>query len=899
MTTEPQNAVDRLPAAWEPGAVEADIYAGWVDAGYFTADNSSPKPAFSVVLPPPNVTGSLHLGHALDQTITDALCRRKRMQGFEVLWLPGTDHAGIATQSLVEKQLAAEGTDRREIGREKFLERAWAFKEASHGNITGQMRRIGVGIDWSRERFTMDEGLSRAVQTIFKQLFDAGLIYRAERLVNWSPVLQTGISDLEVDHKEVDGELVSFRYGSLNDDEPHIVCATTRLETMLGDTAIAVHPEDERYRALVGTTLEHPFLDRRIPVVADDYVDPEFGSGAVKITPAHDPNDFALGQRHDLPMPTIMDETAHIVGTGTQFDGLDRFAARKAIRDALAEQGRIVKEVRPYRHSVGHSERSGEPIEPRLSMQWWVKVDQLSKAAGDAVRNGDTRIVPESLAPRFFDWVDEMHDWNISRQLWWGHRIPVWYGPADAEGNRDVVCCGPEDTPPAGYEQDPDVLDTWFSSGLFPFSTMGWPDRTADLATFYPTSTLITGYDIIFFWVARMMMFGTFIGDEPSAPGKVPFREVLLHGLVRDEFGKKMSKSKGNGIDPLDWVDEYGADALRFTLARGTIPGADLNVGADAAASSRKFATKLFNATKLALMNDAHVGDLPARDALTDADRWILDRLAAVQAEADAAFDANELGKACEALYHFAWDELCDWYLEVAKLQLHAANDNGDEALGANTRLVLGKALDVVLRMLHPTMPFVTEVLWKALTGGTSLVIAEWPSLDWAPAEIPADGVESARRFADLQRLVTEIRRFRSDQLLKPGQRVAARLTGLDEAGLTSLAPAAASLCRLTPPEEGFAATASLEVRLVGGTVTVELDTSGTVDLGAERARLEKDLKAAQKELDGTTAKLGNEAFLAKAPDAVVDKIRARRTVAQEEVERLTARIAQLGGGAA
>ncbi|GAB3136087.1 valine--tRNA ligase [Tsukamurella serpentis] len=906
MTTQPQNAApaqpghatDRLPSAWEPGAVESEIYNGWVDAGYFTADNTSTKPAFSVVLPPPNVTGSLHLGHALDQTITDALCRRKRMQGYEVLWLPGTDHAGIATQSLVEKQLAAEGTDRRTIGREEFLKRAWAFKDASHGNITGQMRRIGVGIDWSRERFTMDEGLSRAVQTIFKQLFDAGLIYRAERLVNWSPVLQTGISDLEVDHKEVDGELVSFRYGSLDDSEPHIVCATTRLETMLGDTAIAVHPEDERYRALVGSSLEHPFLDRRIPVVADDYVDPEFGSGAVKITPAHDPNDFALGQRHALPMPTIMDETAHITGTGTQFDGMDRFAARKAIRDALAEQGRIVKEVRPYRHSVGHSERSGEPIEPRLSMQWWVKVDSIAKSAGDAVRDGDTTIVPEHLAPRFFDWVDDLNDWNISRQLWWGHRIPVWYGPADADGNRDVICCGPDDTPPPGYEQDPDVLDTWFSSGLFPFSTMGWPDRSADLDTFYPTSTLVTGYDIIFFWVARMMMFGTFIGAQQDSPGPVPFREVLLHGLVRDEFGRKMSKSKGNGIDPLDWVDEYGADALRFTLARGTIPGSDLNVGADAAASSKKFATKLFNATKLALMNDAHVGDLPARSGLTDADRWILDRLAAVQAEADAAFDANELGKACEALYHFAWDELCDWYLEVAKLQLQDDGDPAAAQRAANTRLVLGKALDTVLRMLHPTMPFVTEVLWKALTGETTLVTADWPTRDWAPSEIPVDGVESARRFSDLQRLVTEIRRFRSDQLLKPGQRVAARLIGLDRAGLTSLAGAAANLCRLTPPEEGFAATASLEVRLTGGNVTVELDTSGTVDLGAERARLEKDLKSAQKELDGTSAKLGNEAFLAKAPDNVVDKIRARQAVARDEVERLTARIAQLGGGA-
>ncbi|MDF0528748.1 valine--tRNA ligase [Tsukamurella sp. 8F] len=886
----PNSPADRLPKSWDPAAVEATIYQGWVDAGYFTADNTSSKPAFSIVLPPPNVTGSLHLGHALDQTISDALCRRKRMQGYEVLWLPGTDHAGIATQSLVEKQLAAEGTTRKEIGREEFLKRAWAFKDASHGNITGQMRRIGAGVDWSRERFTMDEGLSRAVQTVFKRMYDEGLIYRAERLVNWSPVLQTAISDIEVDHKEVDGELVSFRYGSMNDDEPHIVCATTRLETMLGDTAIAVHPDDARYRDLVGTTLEHPFTGRRIPVVADDYVDPEFGSGAVKITPAHDPNDFAIGQRHDLPMPTIMDETAHIAGTGTQFDGMDRFAARKAIRDALAEQGRIVSEVRPYRHSVGHSERSGEPIEPRLSMQWWVKVDSIAKSAAQAVRSGDTRIVPEQMDARYFAWVDDMHDWCISRQLWWGHRIPVWYGPAGADGERDMICCGPDEAPPDGYEQDPDVLDTWFSSGLFPFSTMGWPDKTQDLDAFYPTTTLITGYDIIFFWVARMMMFGTYVAGGENSPGQVPFRELLLHGLVRDEFGRKMSKSKGNGIDPLDWVDEYGADALRFTLARGTIPGADLNVGADAAASSKKFATKLFNATKLALMSNARVGDLPDPTTLTVADRWILGRLAQVQGEADAAFEAHELGKACEALYHFAWDELCDWYLEVAKLQL--ADAGSDEA--DRTRLVLGHCLDIVLRMLHPAMPFVTEVLWKALTGGESLVVANWPSAEWA-AGIGSDE-DVAARFADFQRLVTEIRRFRSDQQLKPGQRVAARLVGVDGAGLEPLTGAVRSLARLTPDEDDFAATAALEIRLDGGTVHVEIDTSGTVDLVAERARLEKDLKAAQKELDQTGAKLGNEAFLAKAPEPVVAKIRARRELAEAEVERITGRIAGLGG---
>ncbi|GAA4391033.1 valine--tRNA ligase [Tsukamurella soli] len=891
----PPTPADRLPKSWDPAAVEAEIYQGWVDAGYFTADAAvvatGAKPPFSIVLPPPNVTGSLHLGHALDQTISDALCRRRRMQGYEVLWLPGTDHAGIATQSLVEKELVKEGTSRREIGRERFLERAWAFKDASHENITGQMRRIGAGVDWSRERFTMDEGMSRAVQTIFKRMYDEGLIYRAERLVNWSPVLQTAISDIEVNHEEIDGELVSFRYGSLNDDEPHIVCATTRLETMLGDTAIAVHPDDERYRHLVGTTIRHPFVDRDIPIVADDYVDPEFGSGAVKITPAHDPNDFALGQRHSLPMPTIMDETAHIAGTGTVFDGLDRFEARKAIRDALAEEGRIAGEVRPYRHSVGHSERSGEPIEPRLSMQWWVKVEDIARTAGDAVRSGDTRIVPESMSPRYFAWVDDMHDWCISRQLWWGHRIPVWYGPEDADGNRDVVCCGPDDAPPAGYEQDPDVLDTWFSSGLFPFSTMGWPDKTPDLDAFYPTSTLVTGYDIIFFWVARMMMFGTFVAHGENAPGEVPFREVLLHGLVRDEFGRKMSKSKGNGIDPLEWVDEYGADALRFTLARGTIPGSDLNVGADAAASSRKFATKLFNATKLALMNHARVGDLPGRARLTVSDRWILDRLAQVQREADAAFEAHELGRACEALYHFAWDELCDWYLEVAKLQL--ADPDSERA--DDTRLVLGHCLDIVLRLLHPAMPFVTEVLWKALTGGESLVVASWPSSGWAPCSVDE---EAGVQFADFQRLVTEIRRFRSDQQLKPGQRVAARLVGVDGAGLAPLAGAVRSLARLTPDEDGFAATAALEIPLAGGTVHVEIDTSGTVDLAAERARLEKDLKAAQKELEQTGAKLGNEAFLAKAPEPVVAKIRARRELAQTEVERISGRIAALSGAA-
>ncbi|MGW6335669.1 valine--tRNA ligase [Nocardia rhamnosiphila] len=882
-----RNRADALPKSWNPGEVEADLYERWVAAGYFHADPHSSAPAYSIVLPPPNVTGTLHMGHALDHTLMDTLARRKRMQGYEVLWLPGMDHAGIATQTVVEKQLAADGKTKEDFGRELFVQKVWDWKRESGGAIQWQMRALGDSVDWSRDRFTMDEGLSRAVQTIFKRLFDAGLIYRAERLVNWSPELRTAISDIEVKYEDVEGELVSLRYGSLDDAEPHVVVATTRVETMLGDTAVAVHPEDSRYRELIGTTLEHPITGRQIPIIADDYVDPEFGSGAVKITPAHDPNDFEMGLRHNLPMPTIMDERGRIADTGTEFDGMDRFEARVKIRERLAAEGRIVAEKRPYLHSVGHSERSGEAIEPRLSMQWWVKVESLAKAAGDAVRNGDTVIHPASQEPRWFDWVDDMHDWCISRQLWWGHRIPIWYGP---EG--EVVCVGPDEQAPEGWVQDPDVLDTWFSSGLWPFSTMGWPDATPELAKFYPTSVLVTGYDILFFWVARMMMFGTFVADDAAvATGKggayqVPFKDVFLHGLIRDQFGRKMSKSRGNGIDPLDWIDNYGADALRFTLARGAQPGGDLSVGEPHALASRSFVTKLFNATKFALMNGARPGVVPARETLTDADRWIVDRLDEVLAEVDAAFDAYEFGKACEALYHFAWDELCDWYLELSKVQFAESEERAE-----STRIVLGSVLDAVLRLLHPVIPFVTESLWQALTGAESVVVAAWPQRTGTPTDTGA-----AQRIADVQRLVTEIRRFRSDQGLNDKQKVAARVLGLDAAGLAHLHPEVSTLGRLTEPGADFAATASVEVRLSGTTVTVEVDTSGTVDLAAERRRLEKDLAVAQKELAGTEAKLGNEAFLAKAPEPVVDKIRARREVAAAEVERIGARLAELSG---
>ncbi len=890
MTASPEPAAspgaEALPKSWEPGAVESAVYQGWLDAGYFIADPASSNPAFSMVLPPPNVTGDLHMGHALEHTLMDALARRKRMQGYEVLWLPGMDHAGIATQSVVEKQLAAKGTTKENLGREQFIAQVWEWKHNSGGAIGAQMRRIGDSVDWSRDRFTMDEGLSRAVRTFFKRLYDAGLIYQAERLVNWSPVLQTAISDLEVRYEDVEGELVSFRYGSPDDSGPHIVVATTRLETMLGDTAIAVHPDDERYRELVGTDLAHPFVDRRLVVVADEHVDPEFGTGAVKVTPAHDPNDFEIGMRHRLAMPSIMDAKGRIAGTATQFDGMDRFQARIAVREALAAQGRIVAEKRPYLHSVGHSDRTGEPIEPRLSLQWWVRVESLAKAAGDAVRNGDTVIHPASLEPRWFGWVDDMHDWCISRQLWWGHRIPIWHGP-----NGEKVCVGPDESPPPGWEQDPDVLDTWFSSALWPFSTMGWPERTPELNKFYPTSVLVTGYDILFFWVARMMMFGTFVGDDEAITlnglrgPQVPFTDVFLHGLIRDEFGRKMSKTRGNGIDPLDWVDKYGADALRFTLARGASPGGDLSLGEDHVRASRNFGTKLFNATRFALLNGAKPAPFPEPDELTDADRWILGRLEEVRAEADSALDRYEFSRACEALYHFTWDEFCDWYVELAKTQL---------AQGLpHTTAVLAAVLDELLRLLHPVMPFITEVLWRALTDQESLVLADWPQ----PSGLSVTPV-ALQRITGIQKLVTEVRRFRSDQGLGDRQKVPARLSGLQTLGHDATHIAAVrSLAWLTEPGSEFSPSASVEVRLgadPGSTVVVELDTSGAIDVAAERRRLEKDLAAAHKELAGTSAKLTNDAFLAKAPPAVVDKIRARQQLAHDEVDRISGRLAAM-----
>ena len=872
--TQPAGGTE-LPSQYVPASVEAPLYERWLQRGYFTADAQSDKPPFTIVIPPPNVTGSLHVGHAFEHTLMDALTRRARMQGFETLWLPGMDHASIAVHALVERDLAAEGTSRQELGRDGFVERVWRWKEQHGGAILAQMRRLGDSVDWSRERFTMDDGLCRAVQTIFKRLYDDGLIYRAERLVNWSPVLRSVLSDAEVDHREVEGELVSMTYGALDGSGPSIVVATTRVETMLGDTAVAVHPADERYRDLIGTLVELPLTGRLIPILADEHVDPEFGTGAVKVTPAHDPNDFEMGRRHGLAMITIMDEEGRIADTGTEFDGMDRFQARAAVRERLREQGRIVAEKRPYLHSVGHSERSGEPIEPRLSLQWFVRVGPLAQAAGDAVRDGRVRVSPPEMAARYFGWTDNLHDWCISRQLWWGHRIPVWYGP---EG--EVVCLGPDEQPPdgPGWRQDPDVLDTWFSSGLWPFSTLGWPERTADLAKFYPTSVLVTGYDILFFWVVRMMMFGLYAmaEDGPQAdPEKaVPFRTIALHGMVRDQYGKKMSKSKGNSVDPLAWMDQYGTDALRFTFARGANPGTDVPISEDNIAGARNFCNKLWNATRFALLNGATVsGELPQR--LTGADAWIISRLNRVIAEVDGYYADFEFAKIADLLYHFAWDEVCDWYLELAKVSL------AEPGTAEVTRRVLGEVLDGLLRLLHPLVPFVTESLWTALTGGESLVIAAWPQFQESRLDKAAED-----DIAQLQARVVLIRQFLSAQAVKPAQRVPARF-----AGLGGYEQQIRKLLRLAEPGEGFTGTALLELN---DAATVELDLSTAVDVTAERARLERDRAAASKELDQTGRKLANDAFLAKAKPEVIDSVRARNEAAAADLRRIDEALSRL-----
>jgi valyl-tRNA synthetase len=857
---EPAAAIDPLPPAYNAAAVEGASYQRWLDLGVFTPPAEPRGKPFCIVIPPPNVTGVMHIGHAMGHTLMDALTRRRRMQGYDTLWLPGTDHAGISTQNVVERALAEEGKSRHDLGREAFVARVWEWKAEYGGRIGAQMRLLGDGLDWSRERFTMDEGLSRAVRTVFVRMYRDGLIYRAERIINWCPRCLTALSDIEVESSEDEGELVSISYGPLT-------VATTRVETMLGDSAVAVHPDDDRYRHLVGTEVELPLTGRRIPVVADLHVDPAFGTGAVKVTPAHDPNDFEIGRRHGLASLVVMDERGVITAPG-MFAGLDRYEARPAIIRALRELGLIVAEKRPYLHAVPHCERCGTVVEPRLSLQWFVKVADLAKAAGDMVRDGRVRLSPPEMNSRFFAWVDGMHDWCISRQLWWGHRIPVFFCPDGhytVEETDPTVCatCGS-----AELTQDEDVLDTWFSSGLWPFSTLGWPDESADLERFYPTDVLVTGYDILFFWVARMMMFASY------TMGREPFRTVALHGLVRDAHGKKMSKSWGNVVDPLDWIERAGADATRFTLARGANPGADVPVGEDLLLASRNFVNKVWNAVRFTLLNGADAASpLPPADRLAPVDRWILSRLTAVISDADAAYEDFEFGRLCDLLLHFARDEVFDWYVEAAKVAIAAGGRRAED-----TRAVLGHVLDVLLRLLHPVIPFVTDTLWTRLNPQAATVaLAAWPQGDPARSDPAAES-----EVALLQEVVGELRAFRAQQRLDPRRRVEAHLDGPVDAAVV----AALSGLRLLD------AAPDRAERLEVGAVTVALDLGGALDRAAERERLGKDLAAANVQAQRLAAKLGNTSFVERAPAAVVAETRERHRAALSEIERLGEQLA-------
>jgi valyl-tRNA synthetase len=672
----------------------------------------------------------------------------------------------------------------------------------------------------------------------------------------------TALSDIEVEHQDDAGEFVSVRYG---EGEQSIVVATTRPETMMGDGAVAVHPDDPRYKHMIGTEVLLPLVNRMIPIIADELVDPDFGTGAVKVTAAHDPNDFEMAMRHNVPFVVIMNEHGVMDGTGTEFDGMDRFDARKAVVAKLKEMGRVVSEKRPYIHAVGHCSRCETTIEPRLSKQWFVKVEPMAKAAADAVRNGSVKIEPEELAPRYFDWVDNMHDWCISRQLWWGHRIPVWYGP-----NGEVKVIGPDETAPAGWTQDPDVLDTWFSSGQWAFSTLGWPEKSADLAKFYPTSVLVTGYDILFFWVVRMMMMSTFAMD-----GVPPFKTIMLHGLVRDQFGKKMSKSRGNVIDPIEFMDKYGADALRFTLARGANPGTDQALAEDWIGGSRNFATKLWNATRFAMMNGATVeGELPPLESLNAIDKWILSRWSQTCSEVTELFENYEFARACETLYHFAWDDLCDWYLELSK-ETFASGD------AAHSQRVLGYVLDQLFRVMHPVMPFITEQLWTALTGQESLVTAQWPKAQSSYVDKKAEALVS-----QLQEIITEVRRFRNDQGIKTSLKIPGRF--IAPAHIAKYASAMAFVVRMELGE----ITASAKCEAAG--VVVEFDLTGSIDVVAERQRLEKDLATANKDKQTAEVKLNNQGFMAKAPESVVVEIRERLEKTTSDIARITAAIAGL-----
>ncbi len=879
-----------LPKSYDPASTETALYEDWLGAGLFHAEPDDEGEPFAIVIPPPNVTGALHIGHALTNAIEDAMIRHARMRGMNAVWVPGTDHAGIATQNVVEKQLAAEGLTRHDLGREAFLDRVWAWKAESGGMILKQLRRLGASLDWEREAFTFDEPRSRAVREVFVGLYEQDLIYRGYRLINWCPRCASALSDIEVDHEEVTGELASFVYPFETGGTEGITVATTRIETMLGDTAIAVHPDDERYTGLVGRTVQHPFLDREIPIIADDYVDPEFGSGAVKITPAHDPNDYEMGQRHDLEQIDVMTDAATINDAGGAYAGMDRFEARARITDDLRELGLLV-DVKAHVHQVGHCSRCGTVVEPRLSEQWFVSVRPLADKAAAAVRDGRTTLEPPRMAKSFLDWLDNLHDWCISRQIWWGHRIPAWYCPDGhvTVGRDDATACA--ECGSADLRQDEDVLDTWFSSQLWPFTVFGWEkpgDSTPELERWYPTAVLETGYDINTFWVSRMMMIGLWFLDE------VPFKVIYNHGMVRDQHGKKMSKSFGNVIDPLEFIDSHGADALRFALFQHTSPGTDVPLAPEWVEGAGRFMNKLWNATRFALgtLDGTRPGTLPADADLTLEDRWILSRLEATRAVVDDNFTNWDLARISGALYHFAWDDLADWYLEAAKVRLYG----DDEAAKAGAQQVLATVLDQLLRMLHPLTPFLTETLWRALTGAAGGADSLMAS-DWASA-VGSYDEDVENDFAVVQDLVTEVRRFRSQNAIAPSKRFGITLT----ASRADLIEAQGDLVAALAGLDAIEVVDALEDRpgtstIVFGCGEAQVELAGLIDVAAELERLDRELGKAQGDLQRVEGKLANEKFVAKAPEAVVQAERDRKAEIERTLAELERQAAALRAG--
>ena len=859
-----------LAKAYEPHEVEDRIYQFWVENGYFHAEPDPKKKPYTIVIPPPNITGQLHMGHALDETLQDILIRWRRMQGYSALWLPGTDHASIATEAKIVEAMKAEGLTKEDLGREGFLKRAWEWKEKYGGTIVSQLKKLGSSCDWDRERFTLDEGCSKAVREVFVRLYEKGLIYRGERIINWCPHCKTSISDAEVEYAEKDGNFWHLRY-PLTDGSGYIQLATTRPETMLGDTAVAVHPDDERYKDMIGKTVTLPLVGREIPIVADTYVDMEFGTGVVKITPAHDPNDFEVGQRHNLPIINVMDESGVINENGGEYCGLDRMDARKKIVKALEEQGYLVK-IEPHKHNVGTCYRCGTVVEPRVSMQWFVRMEPLAKPAIDAVRNGDTKFVPERFDKIYFNWMENIRDWCISRQLWWGHRIPAWYCDC---GETVVSREAPTACPHCGgthLHQDEDTLDTWFSSALWPFSTLGWPDNTEDLKYFYPTSTLVTGYDIIFFWVARMI----FSGIEHM--GETPFKTVFIHGIVRDEQGRKMSKSLGNGIDPLKVIDEYGADALRFMLATGNSPGNDMRYSVEKVASSRNFANKIWNAARFILMNlEGHdvKGILP--ETLTTEDKWIISGFNRVAKEITENLEKFELGIAVQKIYDYLWDDFCDWYIEIAKIRM-----NGDDPVTAqNAREVLVWVMTGTLKLLHPFMPFITEEIWQTLPHeGEALMIAQWPEYDEA-LNFPQAEAEMKR----LMDVIRGIRNRRSEMNVPPSRKAKVFIATEEQQTFVAGTAIVQRLAYANEVTVGSSFDMDGAVTIVTDDATVYIPMDELVDKKAEIARLTKEMEAAKKQLAQCTGKLNNQGFLSKAPANVVEGVKA-------DAERLSDRIA-------